>query len=86
MRLVDLQIHFLNNSVVHYQRMPGWEHDVYRNEINSRKFTIPIDEDELPDEYCQLACLMLDIEGINGETQHQLAKNLADSIKNNGHN
>lgn len=77
MLLVDLLLHFQNNNVEHYQRERGWNHDVYVNKGNKNKFTIPIDNDEIPIEFCQLGCLLLGIEGINGESSEELIKSLA---------
>lgn len=77
MLLVDLLLHFQNNNVELYQRESGWKHDVFVNKRNNNKFTIPIDEDEIPIEFCQLGCLLLGIEGVNGESSEELIKSLA---------
>ena len=72
MQLIKLQQHFFNNNISHYMRLSDWSHDVYLNPSNNNKFTIPIDEDEIPDDYCQLGCMWLGIQGIHGEPHEQL--------------
>jgi len=66
MRLIDLQEHFNNNDVWHAFRRPDLNHDVYENEKNGHQFTVPINEEDIPDEYAELACIWLQIESPSG--------------------
>lgn len=74
MQLIELQKHFSKNNIQHAYRLPDWEHDVYQNPVNRRKFTIPINKNDIPDEYVQIGCRWLEIEGIHGESAQELIK------------
>jgi hypothetical protein len=62
MLLTDLQQHFINNNVSHSYRHPDLDHDIYENRINGAFITIPINEEEIPDEFVSMLCKTLGIE------------------------
>jgi hypothetical protein len=62
MLITRLHQHFNNNEVYHAFRREDLTHDVYKNRRNNLQITIPIDEDEIPDEFIILICQLLEIE------------------------
>ncbi len=85
MQLLTLQNHFFSHGIEHAYRLDDWKHDVYQNPRNRRKFTIPIDEDEIPDAFVQIGCIWLGIDGVNGEQYQDILRDMLEQHKKDIH-